>query len=216
MLWARDFYDKQDAWSGCYTGPVEDRHRARAAQLGPPGRVLELGCGGGQCARAALDLGHTVVAVELGASAAHARTPGVDVRQADFYEVEIEGVFDRVCYWDGFGIGSDADQRRLLRRIADWLAPEGRALIEIYNPAFAASTDGQRMTVGSAEREYAWDPPRWLDTWWPRGHRDEAVTQSLRCYTETDLRSLCNGVLGMESFAPLETPVWSLATLRSA
>lgn len=38
--------------------------------------------------------------------------------EADFYTVELAGRFDVVCYWDGFGVGSDADQRRLLRRIA--------------------------------------------------------------------------------------------------
>jgi len=44
------------------------------------------------------------------------------------YDVDIGGPFDAVCYWDGFGIGDDQDQRRLLRRIAGWLAPDGRAL----------------------------------------------------------------------------------------
>ncbi|MFN5457566.1 MAG: hypothetical protein ACK5BX_41150, partial [Bradyrhizobium sp.] len=34
------------------------------------------------------------------------------------YTIELAGRFDVVCYWDGFGIGSDADHRRLLRRIA--------------------------------------------------------------------------------------------------
>jgi hypothetical protein len=32
-----------------------------------------------------------------------------------------------------------------------------------------------------------------LDTWWPTGTPDEAVTQSLRCYSVDDLESLLDG-----------------------
>jgi hypothetical protein len=31
------------------------------------------------------------------------------VLQGDFYEIELEGTFEVVCYWDGCGTGSDAD-----------------------------------------------------------------------------------------------------------
>jgi hypothetical protein len=37
--------------------------------------------------------------------------------EGDFYETEPPGKFDVVAYFDGFGIGTDEDQRRLLRRI---------------------------------------------------------------------------------------------------
>ena len=53
----------------------------------------------------------------------------MSVVQGDFYEVELDGTFDVVCYFDGFGIGSDADQRRLLRRRPEPQSP-GLAYLE--------------------------------------------------------------------------------------
>jgi len=54
---------------------------------------------------------------------------------ADFLEVDLAGGFDAVAYWNGFGVGTDADQRRLLQRISsEWLRANGVALIEVANP----------------------------------------------------------------------------------
>ena len=50
----------------------------------------------------------------------------MEMVRADFYTVALDGRFDVVCCWEVFGLGDDADQRRLLRRIeAEWLAPGG-------------------------------------------------------------------------------------------
>ena len=166
-------------------------------------RVLELGAGGGQNAAAAADAGYDVIAVELvPASVAHARnlaqatrTGTLVVHKADFYTIDLEGPFDVVCYWDGFGVGSDADQRRLLRRIATWLAPDGHALIDISTPWYWAHAAGQEMQVGHAMRRYDFDADacRLLDTWWPVDDPDQRVTQYLRCYSPADLRLLLEG-----------------------
>src|SRR3712207_4816546 len=62
MEWVEAFYAKQFTWlAGDYLGEVQDHHRARAATVvrltgPPPGRVLELGAGGGQDAAATADL----------------------------------------------------------------------------------------------------------------------------------------------------------------
>jgi len=108
MEWVKIFYDFHQRWlAGYYLGPILDQHRDQAAA-------------------ATADLGHEVVAVELvPAGAAHARMlasrpergGSLSVIEGDFYRVELAQTFDVVCYWDGFGIGSDADQRRLLRRM---------------------------------------------------------------------------------------------------
>ena len=60
----------------------------------------------------------------------------------DFYEVDPGGPFDVVAYFDGFGIGDDEDQRRLLHRIDGWLTIEGCALIDILTPGYFAKTAG--------------------------------------------------------------------------
>ena len=205
MDWALEFYTKQNQWSGVYEEVINDGHRLKAGwieELTGPGkkRVLELGAGGGQVAAAMADLGHDVIAVEQAPTlVAHAQTlAGVEragtltVVQANFYEVTLDGLFDVVCYYDGFGVGSDADQRRLLKRVATWLTPTGSALIEIGTPWYIASVDGRGWTVGQAERRYTFDADgcRWVDTWWPIDQLEQAVQQSLRCYSPADLRML--------------------------
>ena len=208
MEWVADFYRKQNGWSGVYEEPISETNRQKAALieefagLGSK-RVLELGAGGGQGAAAAAELGHEVVAVELLADvcdhalqlASSLSLQKMTVVNADFYTVELQGRFDVVCYWDGFGIGTDADQQRLLRRIVDWLTPDGSALIEVGTSWYAASVDGRGWKVGDAERRYSFDADgcRWQDTWWPKGKPEEAVRQTTRCYSPADLRLLLAG-----------------------
>jgi SAM-dependent methyltransferase len=208
MNWVKTFYAEQHAWSDVYTGDVADEHRqkvgaiAEFAGLGPK-RVLELGAGGGQCAAAAAELGYHVTAIEITPTlAAHARQLAerfprgvLSIIEGDFYDVELDGRFDVICYWDGFGIGEDADQRALLRRIAAWLAPGGRVLIDINTPWYWAMAAGQGWQVGQAMRRYDFDANmcRMLDRWWPIGDESRAITQSLRCYSPADLRMLLEG-----------------------
>ncbi|MEZ4706351.1 MAG: class I SAM-dependent methyltransferase [Caldilineaceae bacterium] len=224
MNWVHEFYTKQNQWSGVYDGDPTKDHRQKArlieelAGLGPK-RILELGAGGGQLAAATADLGHTVVAVELVASACTnarklaAADPArkMEVIEGDFFAAELEGTFDVIGYWDGFGIGADDDQRRLLKRVAGWLAPAGSVLFEIGTPWYAASVDGRGWEVGAAERRYSFDADgcRWEDTWWPQGQPEQAVRQSTRCYSPADLRLLLAGTgLHLHAVKPGGTVDW--------
>jgi len=216
MTWAEEFYRSQFTWQGIYAGEPGDEHRAKVgalARLAGPGplRILELGPGGGQNAAAAADLGHNVTAVELVPElAAHAAglaaaRPGMRVINGDFYTVELDGPFDAVVYWDGFGVGEDADQRRLLRRIAGWLAPGGCALIDINTPWYWAAADGVEMRWERTARRYGFDHDgcRMLDTWWLENDEARAVRQSLRCYSPADLRLLLDGTgLALDAVEP--------------
>jgi SAM-dependent methyltransferase len=224
MDWALEFYTKQNQWSGVYEEAINDGHRLKAGwieELVGPGkkRVLELGAGGGQVAAAMADLGHDVIAIEQAPTlAAHAQTLAeveragtLTVVQGSFYEVALDGLFDVVCYYDGFGIGSDADQRRLLKRVATWLTPSGSALFEIGTPWYAASVDGRGWTVGKAKRRYNFDADgcRWNDTWWPIDHPEGAVQQSTRCYSPADLRLLLESTgLQLQHVKPGGTMDW--------
>ena len=206
--WTRQFYARQVEWGDVYRDEVAERHRRKAAWVGevigaPPRRVLELGAGGGQDAVALAEMGYEVVAVEqeplltqhIRALLRRHPRARVQVIEADFYRVELaEGAFDAVCYWDGFGIGTDDEQRLLLRRIRAWLRPGGASLIEVYTPWHAAKAAGHRWRVGRATREYAFDGEgcRWIDRWWVTSP-EEAVEQSLRCYSPADLRLLLEG-----------------------
>ncbi|HJN77381.1 MAG TPA: class I SAM-dependent methyltransferase [Myxococcota bacterium] len=228
MDWVTTFYARQGELTGCYSGGVLAHHRAKAARVPAlagrdGGRVLELGAGGGQMAVAVAEGGFEVVAVELvPASAQSARElvsstgAAVEVVEGSFYEVELSGGFDLVVYWDGFGVGSDEDQRRLLKRVRAWLATGGVALVEVYTPWYAARSAGHGWPMGEAEREYGFDAEgsRWLDSWWPRGRPEEAVTQSLRAYSPADLELLLETTgLALESIHPgggldFETMTW--------
>ena len=213
MEWVRSFYAQQHQWlAAYYQAPLGDEHHARAALVPalaspPPGRVLELGAGGGQVAAATAALGYDVTAVDLTLVAtAHARSlvsavaPGhLTVLEGDFYTLDISGDFAVVTYWDGFGIGTDADQRRLLRRIRDWLAPTGTALIEVSTPWYWAAAAGTEREIGAMRRRYAFDADggRLLDHCWSSTAPEAIKTQTLRCYGPADLRLVLEGT-GLE------------------
>jgi SAM-dependent methyltransferase len=127
------------------------------------------------------------------------------VVKEDFYAVRLPEHFDVVCYWNGFGVGSDTDQRRLLNRIADeWLSPDGVALIDVYNPFVWARWDGdEEHRMPDPARGYdhelfertSFDPVTCtaVDTWWPASNPDQKISQALRCYTPADLSLLLAG-----------------------
>lgn len=217
MEWVEDFYSRTGRWWGEAESGIGDRDRDRVERFrrvcGPePKRVLELGCGYGNTAAAFADAGHRVVAVELTDRAdrakAHTERLGPDrlrVVRGDFYTAAFDGRFDAVTYWNGFGIGSDADQRRLLRRIAtEWLAPGGTALVDVYNPFVWAAWSGDvELLQANPARGYhhelqqhlEFDPvsATALDTWWDTAEPERRITQRLRCYSPADLRLLLEG-----------------------
>lgn len=241
MHWVRDFYSRTGVWWGPAEARITDRDHQRVALIhqhtgAGPSRLLELGAGYGTTATATAQAGHAVTAVEISdrADFAHDLTddlgPGsLTLVKDDFYRVELADQFDVVCYWDGFGVGSDADQRRLLRRIATrWLGPGGAALIEVYSPFVWARWDGDeehKLPMPDLGYEYelfertTFDPVTCTatDTWWDAAHPDEKITQWLRCYTPADLALLLTGTgleisaitVGEQTFAPSGQPVES-------
>jgi hypothetical protein len=115
--------------------------------------------------------------------------------EGNFYTLALPETFDVICYWDGFGVGTDAQQRMLLRRISHWLTPSGIVLMDINTPWYWAKASGRQMATSTFARQYGFDADgsRMLDHWWPAGRRAEQVTQSLRCYSPQDLRLLLEG-----------------------
>jgi len=130
--------------------------------------------------------------------AAEPRTGPMAVIEGDFYAEDIPGPFDVVGYWDGFGVGGDADQRRLLRRVAsEWLGPGGSMLVDVYNPFAWARLAGQEHLDEEINAMQArdFDPAgcRFIDRWWPAGDESRPVAQSIRCYTPADFLLLVEG-----------------------
>ena len=248
MDWVKDFYHKQTEWLGlpdrwlkAAVGTREGRgfNRAEAiSRLSGPGpkRVLELGCGSGLVSAAIACAGHDVTAIDIiPERAAHAERliervspERLEVVCMDFYEFDRQGEYDVVCYFDGFGIGSDNDQRRLLHCIREWLKPDGCALIDIYSP-FLERT-GQVHEDFDAYGRTSFDPAtcRLLNSIWRKdADESDAVTQSLRCYSPPDLRLLLEHTgltlqaiepyanADHETIVPIEQAMFYLAKLAS-
>lgn len=211
--WVEPFYTQKSAWFG--PSGILEHHRARADTIArlcgsPPLRVLELGAGAGGSAAATARLGYEVTAVELSPlRAAYARElaaesgPGtVAIAEGDFFTVDLDGPFDVVVYWDGFGVGDDDQQRALLRRIGDvWLRPHGSALIDVFSPWAWARAAG-RETVDAEldlvqQLDFDWLACRFVDSWRPTSDPSQVITQSIRCYTVADLELLLDGT-GLE------------------
>ena len=205
MEWVRNFYEKQYAWANWKTrwadldldepGVAAHVEALRRMAGSSEKRILELGCGVGTVAAALAHAGHSVVAVELIEElvqntqrlAADVRAGCLQGIAGDFYEIELDGRFDVVAYFDGFGIGTDDDQRRLLLRISEWLTPEGCALIDVFSPWYWAIA-GERGRVPGGRRRVMVAGIRSMpkEAGWSRrcgggAHEDLVVVQSLRC-----------------------------------
>jgi hypothetical protein len=163
------------------------------------------------------------VAIELQAElaahtqelAAHVSGGSLRAIAGDFYEIEPPGGFDVVAYFDGFGIGTDEDQRRLLGRIAGWLTSDGCALVDVLVPWYWARRAGseEEFPQGSGVRYidgFDAEGCRMTERMWLAGHESDGVTQSIRCYSPADLRLLLDGTgLSVRAIEPFADETYS-------
>ncbi|MXY97456.1 MAG: class I SAM-dependent methyltransferase [Gemmatimonadetes bacterium] len=230
MDWVLDFYSRQHT-ALAHEG-AEDSAAYCAEKMSvinrlipnPGATLLELGAGNGMNAIACANLGFAVTALELipecceriskHLSSIGTTRGSVRVIQGDFFKVDLIERFDLVTYWDGFGTGTDDDQVRLLKRISNWIKPDGRALIEVYSPLYASRSSGRKVQFNTCAREYDFDAQnaRWLDTW--TYHDGTSLTQSLRTYLPPDLRLLLRETdLVIEHIQPLDAWDWETESL---
>ncbi len=215
--WVKDFYSQAGIWWGPdpQEEGVHDQRAKTVERLAGAGvkSILDLGAGPGGSAAALADRGHLVVAVEFSPTRAQyafelAKIPRkgrLAVLEADFYTIRLDQRFDVICCWEVFGLGSDADQRRLLRRIAqEWLNPSGCVLMDVYNPIRPARDAETAVRLaplkgvpGSVEmfERCHFDPVqcRWIDEWEPTAAPEQSLAQTVRCYTPADLLLLLEG-----------------------
>lgn len=111
------------------------------------------------------------------------------------------------------GTGDDAGQRRLLQRIhAEWLAPHGTVLLDVFSPTFWAARAGESERIDTVSRlvndkvqtvrldvpvvarhEFNSASSRFLSEWWPEGRKEETIMESVRCYAPADFIKLVEG-----------------------
>jgi SAM-dependent methyltransferase len=111
-----------DEWRDRIVGdPRGEWRRLLASKLEPRARVLELGCGNGDDARALAGYGFRVTGVDL-----VARAEGVDVVEADFLELRLPEASYDACI--SFYVFNHVPRERLpglLAEIHRWLVPGG-------------------------------------------------------------------------------------------
>jgi len=220
--WVKPFYTQAGIWWGAEPHDSAEEHIKRVEcvqRFCGDGklRILDLGCGSGNTAVAFAEAGHDVVGVELNPtdigyarSLLHKHLPGtLLILEGDYNLVKIDGKFDLVTWWEGFGLGSDADQRRMLRRIAqEWLKPGGCVLLDVYLPSRPARHAGEAIELDALENvagsvdmiekcHYDVINARWIDEWQPTQDPDNALAQNLRCYSPADFLLLLEGT-GLE------------------
>ncbi|NIK11721.1 class I SAM-dependent methyltransferase [Alkalibacillus almallahensis] len=168
--------------------------------------VLEIGSGNGNLARGLAEFNKDVMTVELVPElvefAKENSHPNVTSLCGSFYDIKLPQTFDAVLYIDGFGIGEDADQLYLLKRIREWLTEDGIGLIDIYNPPYWRETAGKQMYIdsdGEVCRKYGYihDTNHMTDTWWYTEAPEESFTQVLACYHVDEIKTMCE-LAGLE------------------
>jgi SAM-dependent methyltransferase len=256
VSWAADFHSETGRWwggaeSGITSGDQERVESLRRLTGRMGGSVLDLGSAYGNTAAAFALAGYDVAGVEisdridyaqqhLDRVTGHPAAGSLSFVQADFTEYRPDRRFDVVTYFNGFGVGSDADQRQLLNRIrSEWLADDGRVILDVFNPVQWIFWAGARSHRDAAPdlgypfsvSEYTdFDPItcRFVDSW-TRDDDDRRWTQSQRCYSPADLLLLLEptglAVVAMETsegrFDPVAAadrthPLWSRHEYRVA
>lgn len=198
-------------------------------QVGIPFHTsLELGAGHGLLARSLAASGKQVTTVDLVSEMVthlkQFKLPNVTALCGDFNEIDLQETFDVVLYIDGFGVGNDAEQLSLLKRIHTWLKDDGRALIDIYNPNYWRKASGQKMRPFPSDvisRVYGFDVQtnRMTDTWWDDRAPEQTYTQSLACYSPEEIDALCQQAqLQIVAYFPggaMNFEAWQFAEISS-
>jgi SAM-dependent methyltransferase len=218
--WVKAFYDSAAEWWGesWYDGENLPYRLARVEHyVGPaPKNLLELGAGTGETAAFLAAAGYQVTALDISEKnyallcRIAGKFSGVTAISGDYFTASISGKFDGVLLFENFGMGTDAEQRSLLRRIAaEWLAPNGMVIMDVYHPlgpiqkaGFSHHLNRLENVPGSVPmtERYYFDAvlSRWIDVWEPEDgagnhHLAETRWQSVRCYTPADLLLLLEG-----------------------
>jgi SAM-dependent methyltransferase len=147
--WFRGFFDATyleiiRAQKGAARTRSEVEFVARALDLRPGRRVLDVPCGYGRHSIRFARGGCDVVGVDLSPvmirEARRRPHPRVRFVRGDMRRIEYRDAFDAVaCLFTSFGYFSERENVETLRRMARALRPGGRLIVDHRNPAFDAT-----------------------------------------------------------------------------
>jgi SAM-dependent methyltransferase len=181
--------------------------RELTARMHPHGRVLDLGCGQGRHAIPLAQHGFRVIGLDyqanlLAVAARHARDRNVDLPlvRGDMRRLPFAEGFDAVVsLFSAFGYFADAENARILAEVARVLRPGGWYILDVANRDALLRTvqprSWKRLPNGALViNEWNWDVVTGRYTHHQvlvDGDRQRAFTHSVRLYTYTELRDLC-------------------------
>ncbi len=118
-------------------------------------RVLDVCCGPGRHARGLARAGYDVTGIdrdEVAIDAAAAAVPDATFLVLDQRELgSLEGPYDAaLILWQSFGYFGSEDNDRILHDIASVLRPQGRLLLDVYDPRFFAERQGRTTETRDA------------------------------------------------------------------
>jgi len=214
MDWIKGFYSKTGKWWGPAESSITEKDHIRlqtVERLCGDGRkrILDLGSSYGNTSVVMAQAGHDVIGIEISDRIDFARKfesqagkGSLKFIEEDLYKASFDEPFDVICYWNGFGIGADTDQRKLLQKMSDeWLKPEGKVVMDIQNPVCWIKWAGDEENLKADPKEgyqfnvserIDFDPinNRFIDTWWETEKPEEKFSQTIRCYSPVDFMLL--------------------------
>ena len=239
MNWYEDLYNRQTyldiyAVEDTRIAPREVDGLIRLLNLNPGQSVLDVCCGYGRHAVLLAKWGLRVTAIDLSSKQIEEATVrasregvAVDFLVGDAREMSFQGGFDAVLnLFTSFGLFQDeADNLRLLERMAGALAPGGPLLVDLWNREklirdFTPLTIEERQDGIRIERSWTFDAWRGRVYWqnriaFPDG-RQESWSQSVRAYTLIELRTYLSevGLLTEQIFGGFDGSEYTLDSPR--
>ena len=204
--WIQSFYNSAVEWWGdsWYQGENLAARLNLIKKYGKGNDILELAAGTGETAAYLCENGYSVTAVDICKANIELmekmskKYAQLTVVEGDMLKVKLDRKFSTVCMFESFGLGSDKEQRQLLKKIADeWLTDEGRLIMDVYHPFMPVRDAGSKIELDKLDQvstsvdmtDYTYFDSvkcRWVDFWEPKDKKENAKAQSIRCYTPAD------------------------------
>ena len=149
-------------------------------------KVLNLGCGDGILDICLAKIGAKVIGVDrLRSVLKQAHIEGAehpvhfvvgDIRDISFFS----NAFDVVCLFEVAGLMNATDDKKLIKKVFEWIRPGGHFLIDCPKEPEELSSYGERIfSDGLLSMSWSYDPETRMQSGEPKFHRFDSITIDL-------------------------------------